>query len=117
MAWAVAKSKPFFIGGRSIEIQAAAPLTRKLVGFTIDDERAPTPEECHLVIRRGEIVGRVTSVVRSPTLGKVVGLAYVAPDQAKPDTIFEIEIGRRRPIEARVVSYPFHDPENKRQEM
>jgi len=117
MAWAVAKSKPFFIGGRSIEIQAAAPLIRKLVGFTIDDDRAPTPEECHLVIRRGEIVGRVTSVVRSPTLGKVVGLAYVAPDQAKPDTIFEIKLGPRRLIEARVVPYPFHDPENKRQEM
>ncbi len=92
-------------------------LTRKLVGFTLDDPADPVPEECHLVIRDGTIVGRVTSAVRSPNLERVVGLAYVAADQAKPDTRFDIKVQGGRVIQGRVVPYPFYDPENKRQEM
>src|SRR5690606_37959729 len=33
MAWAINRKKPFFVGGRSIEIQMRRGLTRKLVGF------------------------------------------------------------------------------------
>ncbi|MBX6323095.1 MAG: FAD-dependent oxidoreductase, partial [Rhodospirillaceae bacterium] len=117
MGWAIARNKPFFIGGRSIEIQAGRPLKRRLVGFTLDDPAAPVPEECHLVVRDAAIVGRVTSAVRSPTLDKVIGLAYVAPDQAEPGKTFTIKIGGGRLIEARVSATPFYDPENKRQEM
>jgi sarcosine oxidase subunit alpha len=117
MPWAVAKTKPFFVGGRSSAIMAKMPLTRKLVGFTLDDPALPCPEECHLVIREGEIVGRVTSAVRSPNLGKVVGLAYVHPDDAKPDARISIKVDGGRMIEGRVVPIPFYDPESKRQEM
>ncbi len=117
MGWAIAKNKPFFIGGRSIEIQGSKALTRKLVGFIVDDKSAPVPDECHLVIHRGEIVGRVTSAVRSPTLDATVGLAYVAPAQATPDTQFEIKVAGGRMIRGRVISPPFYDPDNKRQAM
>ena len=48
------------------------------------DPAAPAPKECHLVIRDGAIAGRVTSAVRSPALGQVVGLAYLPPDLAAP---------------------------------
>jgi sarcosine oxidase subunit alpha len=117
MPWAVAKTKPFFVGGRSSQIMAKMPLLRKLVGFTLDDPSLPCPEECHLVIRDGEIVGRVTSAVNSPNLGKVVGLAYVHPDDAKPDAKIAIKIDGGRMIEARVVALPFYDADSKRQEM
>jgi sarcosine oxidase subunit alpha len=117
MPWAIAKTKPFFVGGRSTRIMAKMPLTRKLVGFTLDDPSLPCPEECHLVIRAGEIVGRVTSAAQSPDLGKVVGLAYVHPDDAKPDAKIAIKIDGGRMIEARIVALPFYDPESKRQEM
>ena len=117
MGWAIAKSKPYFMGGRSIAIQMAKPLTRKLVGFTVDDHSAPVPEECHLTIRGKEITGRVTSAVRSPALGRTIGLAYVAPDQAAHGSTFDIRIGGGRMIQGRVVPIPFYDPENKRQEM
>jgi sarcosine oxidase subunit alpha len=117
MAWAVAKAKPFFVGGRAIEAQMRSPLKRKLVGFTLDDPDGPVPEECHLVIREGTIVGRVTSAVRSPSVNKVVGLAFVAGDQAEPGTLFDIRIGGGRMIQGRVSPIPFYDPENKRQEM
>ena len=59
----------------------------------------------------------MTSIVHSPTLNKPIGLAFVAPDQAEPDHIFSIKDHDGRMIEARVVSTPFYDPENKRQEL
>jgi sarcosine oxidase subunit alpha len=117
MAWALAKNKPYFMGGRSIEIQRRSGLTRKLVGFTLDDPNAPVPEECHLVLRGQEIVGRVTSAVISPSVGRVVGLAYVHPEQAEIGKTFDIKVAGGRIIQGRVVPIPFYDPENKRQEM
>ena len=117
MGWAIGKNKPYFMGGRSVEIQNRSGLTRKLVGFTLDDPNAAVPEECHLVVRGQEILGRVTSAVISPSLGRVVGLAYVAPDQAEPDKTFDIKVAGGRIVQGRVVKIPFYDPENKRQEM
>src|SRR5215813_9778406 len=117
MAWAIAKTKPYFMGGRSIAIQTARPLMRKLVGFTLEDPAAPTPEECHLTVRGQEITGRITSAVRSPSLDKVIGMAYVAPDQAVEGTNFDIKIAGGRLIKGKVVKLPFYDPETKRQEM
>jgi sarcosine oxidase subunit alpha len=117
MEWALAKKKPFYIGKRAVDMQIAKGLTRKLVGFVINDPAAPSPKECHLVIRDGDIAGRVTSVTRSPTLGKVLGLAYVPPDLAEPGKRFEIRIDGGRMVTAETVPVPFYDPENKRQEM
>ena len=69
------------------------------------------------MIRNGTITRRVTSAVRSPTLGRVIGLAYVAPDQAEPGSRFQIRIERGEIIQAEVVRVPFYDPENRRQEL
>lgn len=117
MAWAVARKKPYFVGMRSIAIQLANGLERKLVGFTLIEADAPTPKECHLVIRDGEITGRVTSCAHSPVLDKVIGLAYVTPDQSEIGNRFEIKIDQGRMIAAQVTAMPFYDPDGKRQEM
>jgi sarcosine oxidase subunit alpha len=69
------------------------------------------------VIRNDAIVGRVTSAVLSPSLDRIVGLAYVAPDQAEPGSSFDIRIGGGRIIQGRVVKLPHYDPDGKRQEM
>ena len=117
MTWAIARKKPFFVGERALAIQMRRPLARKLVGFTLTDASAPMPEECHLVVRDGEITGRVTSAAYSPILDRVIGLAYVAPEQAEPGRRFAIRAGGGRMIEGQVVVVPHYDPENKRQEM
>jgi sarcosine oxidase subunit alpha len=117
MEWALAKKKPFYVGKRSIEMQAAKGITRKLVGFTLAGSEGAMPKECHLVIRDGTIAGRVTSVVRSPSLGKVIGLAYLPPDLAEPGRRFEIRVDGGTMAAAEVVATPFLDPENKRQEL
>ena len=118
MAWAIARNKPFFVGGRAIEIQAARPLGRKLAGFTLSDPRAPMPEESHLTLDdEGEITGRVTSVARSPTLERVIGLAMVSPDQAQLGARFAIKTAPNHFVEAKTVRLPFYDRNNRRQEV
>lgn len=113
--WAVAMDKPFFVGQRSLKALAGRPLKQRLVGFRLEDDTGPRPLESHLVIQDGEIAGRVTSVTESPTLKAVIGLAYVAPALAEPDTAFEIRVAGGRMIRARVVKTPFYDPGNTRQ--
>lgn len=117
MTWAISRKKPYFVGKRSIDMQVAGGVERKLVGFTLVDGAAPAPKECHLVIRDGEITGRVTSAAHSPGLDKVIGLAYVAADQAEVGTRFEIRVDGGRMVAGEVVKLPFYDPEGKRQEM
>ena len=117
MAWAIARKKPYFVGMRSIAIQHANGIERQLVGFTLADPEAPAPKECHLVVRDGTITGRVTSCGYSHALGKVIGLAYVHPDQAAAGSRFEIKIEQGRMIPAQVAALPFYDPDGKRQEM
>ncbi|CAH2601095.1 Sarcosine oxidase alpha subunit [Rhodovastum atsumiense] len=115
LAWAVGRKKVDFIGKAAMDALEAKPPARRLVGFELTDAAAPGPAENHLVIRGGDIVGRVTSVARSPTLGRVIGLAFVAPDQAEPGSLFQIRGPRGVMIEARVVPTPFYDPDNARQ--
>jgi sarcosine oxidase subunit alpha len=117
MEWALAKKKSFYVGKRSIDMQAAKGITRKLVGFTVTDSAAPTPKDCHLIIRNGAIVGRITSVVKSPTLGKVVGLAYLPLDMTDTGHRFEIRVDGGTMVSAEVVPTPFYDPDNARQDL
>jgi sarcosine oxidase subunit alpha len=119
MAWAVKDDKPFFIGQRSLRIIHRRSLKRILVGWTLDreltDNEAKRPKECHLIIENGEIVGRITSVTRSPTLNQVLGLAFVAPDRSNPGTPFNIRLDDGTEVQGTVVTTPFYDPEGKRQ--
>ncbi len=115
MVWAIAKKKPFFVGGRSVELRARRPMARKLVGFTV--ESGPAPSESNLVLRRGEMAGFVTSVAHSPSLGKTVGMAYIPPEDAEPGRSFQVKLDNGAMIDAQVVPLPFYDPDNARQEM
>jgi sarcosine oxidase subunit alpha len=117
MAWAIAKRKPFFVGGRSIDLRLRQPMKRKLVGFTIEQGGAAAPDESNVVLRGGEIVGFVTSVTRSPALGKVIGLAYAHPDDAELGTTIRIKLDSGQVVDAVVASPHFYDPDNARQEM
>lgn len=114
LEWAVAKGKPFFTGQRAIEVQARRPLTRRLVGFTLPPD-APVPPECVLVIRKGEIAGRVTSAAYSEVCGAVVGLAYVHPADAEPGARFTIKLEDGSTVDAAVTKPPFYDSANERQ--
>ncbi|MDH3451334.1 MAG: aminomethyltransferase family protein, partial [Gammaproteobacteria bacterium] len=117
LQWAISRRKPFFVGRRSIDEVDKRPLTRKLAGFTIDDPAAPIPQESHLVLDGGRMNGRVTSCYYSPALGKPIGLAYMAPQQAQVGNVVTIRSEGGALVDAHVVALPFYDPRNSRQEM
>ena len=114
LRWAIAKKKPFFVGAKSVEILSKAPLERKLVGFELG-ATAPQPKEGHLVIRDGDIVGSVTSCEYSPTLNKIIGLAYVHPADSASGAELLIRTDNAVHVHAHVADTPFYDPGNARQ--
>jgi sarcosine oxidase subunit alpha len=116
MNWALKMDKPFFIGQRSLAIQAKKPLRQTLAGFTLpEDFSDEAPQECQLVIAEGEIAGRVTSVAFSPVLRRFIGLAFVRPEMNQPGAKFFIRLASGREIAADIAATPFYDPENTQQ--
>jgi sarcosine oxidase subunit alpha len=115
-AWAVKMDKPFFVGQRSLAIIAKSPLRQQLVGFALEPGRRVGIKECHLIIRGGDIAGRVTSVGQSPTLGRTIGLALVTPAAAK-DATLNIRIDDGVQVMAPVVPLPFYDAAGARQKI
>lgn len=116
LSWAVKHDKPFFVGQRSLQIVDAQPHKQQLVGFALPHGFSGTaPSECHLIIDGGQIAGRVTSIAYSPTLGRYIGLAYVAPALAAPGTTIKIRITSGALVDAEVVRTPFYDPDHIKQ--
>ncbi len=116
LGWAIGKKKPFFVGKRSVEIVMARKQTRKLVGFKIPLGKVK-PKEGHLTFNGDEVSGNVTSCEYSPTIGAVIGMAYVRIDQASVGDSFHIGVGGSEKVTCTVVELPFYDAESKRQEM
>ena len=116
MAWAVKMDKPFFVGQRSLRILEKQAQVQVLAGFTLADDAAGMPKECHLVIHGGEIAGRITSIAHSPTLGRVIGLALVAPALVSTGR-FRIRIDGGKAVEAIVTPAPFYDQQGARQKI
>jgi aminomethyltransferase len=67
---------------------------RKLVGFELPGGRIA--REKASVFFKGEHVGKVTSGTKSPTLGKVIAMAYVPRALADEKTGWEVEVGGKR---------------------
>jgi sarcosine oxidase subunit alpha len=107
-------AKPLFIGGAALQAHLERGLSRKLVGFTLDGD-GQVPKECHLVIEKNEIVGRVTSCAHSAALDAVIGLAYVHPQQSDVGQTFTVRTDGGVLVTARVVALPFYDLKNDRQ--
>jgi aminomethyltransferase len=69
------------------------------------------------VFRDGVQVGRASSTTWSPTLKKMIALATVARDAARPGTALQMEMTvdhKRRDVGATVTKLPFFDPPRKR---
>jgi sarcosine oxidase subunit alpha len=113
--WAVRMAKPFFVGQRSLRILQARGPRQVLVGIEITSAGS-MPRESHLLIRGGDIAGRVTSIVRSHTLGKAIGLAMVAPEIAAGAAELSIRGDGGEMIAAKIVPTPFYDPQHQRQQ-
>lgn len=99
-----------FVGREALERIRAAHLAREpgrrvLVGLVGDGRRAARQGDA--VLLDGQEVGRVTSGLPSPTLGRPIALAIVDPAAAEVGTGVEADVrGRREPFT--VVERPFY---------
>jgi len=96
----VALDKGEFVGRSVLADQKANGTSRKLAAFNMTDRSAP-PRPGYPVWSTGadaKAIGTVVSGTQSPLLGLGIGMAYVPPGFAKPNTAIEIEIrGKRYP--------------------
>ncbi len=75
------------------------------------------PAEAAQIVRTGtnEIIGRITSSRRSPTLGRSICLGQVAPEASTPGAVVTVVMLDGRRITARVMEHHAHfDPEGER---
>jgi aminomethyltransferase len=82
--------------GRSVLVgQKTSGVKKKLVAFKMTDKSAP-PRPHYPIWANSASVGIVTSGTQSPSLNLGIGMGYVSPEFAKPDTKIEIEIRGKR---------------------
>jgi 4-methylaminobutanoate oxidase (formaldehyde-forming) len=118
LGFAVAWDKPGGFLGRDALLRARGrPPGRRLVGLALDDPGLLLLGN-EPVWRDGAMVGRVTSAAFGHTLGRSVGLGYVAcPGGVTAEWLaagrFAVEIARSRHA-ARASLTPFYDPANAR---
>jgi aminomethyltransferase len=102
----VSLDKGEFNGRSVLAEQKANGVKKKLVAFKMTDKSAP-PRPHYPIWANGANVGEVTSGTQSPSLGFGIGMGYVPPEFAKPDTKIEIEIRGKR-FAAVVVPKPIY---------
>jgi len=105
LAWVVRFNKAEFIGRAALLRQRADGVQRRLVGFTLTEPGIA--RQGHSIFHGSDRVGSVTSGTKSPTLGKAIGLGYVASDWKEVGTKLGIDI-RGRVVGAEVVPLPFY---------
>ncbi|MDR0745076.1 MAG: glycine cleavage system aminomethyltransferase GcvT [Mediterranea sp.] len=94
-----------FINRPALEKQKNEGTVRKLIGFEMIDRGIPR-QGYAIVDSNDDRVGVVTSGTMSPTRKVGIGMGYVKPGYAKPDTELYIDV-RGRKQKVRVVRLPF----------
>jgi aminomethyltransferase len=123
--------KQRFVGQQALRIEAKRGPAKQITGIEIDwteveqcfeavglppsvspiASRIPVP-----VYANGAQIGKATSTTWSPLLKKMIALATIERDFAKPGTQIEVEItveAVRHRVRARVAKTPFYNPKHK----
>jgi len=104
LGWITKFSKDFT--SRAIfEKQKAEGVKKKLVGFTMIDKGIPR-HGYEICDKDGNNIGVVTSGTQSPSLGKAIGMGYVAIGSSSIDSEIYIKV-RDKLLKATVVKMPF----------
>jgi len=102
-----------FIGQEALRRIAEAGPRRRLVGVEIEGEPLDLNMIKWPVEVEGRCIGRVTSAVHSPRLGRNIGYAMVPIGHAAQGTDLTVRIAPGDARAARVVAMPFVDPEKR----
>jgi len=124
-------NKNNFVGQQALMREAKRRSEKQIVGLEVDwieverhYEAAGLPPAVSAIASRvavpvfkdGKQIGKATSTTWSPVLKKMIGLATLQSEFAKPGSHVDIEItveAVRHRVGARVVKTPFYNPKNK----
>ncbi len=107
--WTIAWDKPFIGREALLKVKLEKP-ARLLVGLEMVEKAVP--REHYDVAVNGQVVGHVTSGMKSPTLDKFLAMAYVPAEHSALGTRLDV-IVRGQPKAAVVVKRPFYKPKYK----
>jgi aminomethyltransferase len=94
-----------FVGREALQAASAETPDKLLVGLVITGRGIA--RHGYPVLAGDRRTGVVTSGTHSPTIGKPIAMAYVAPTDAAPGTLLAVEV-REQPVSAEVVPLPFY---------
>lgn len=106
LGWITKLAKEDFVNQANLKAQKEKGLSKKLVGFVLDDKR-PARQGYTILNEDGEQIGEVTSGTKSPSLGKCIGMGYVDIAFSKKETTIYIDV-RGKHLKATVVRPPFY---------
>ncbi|MCC6458433.1 MAG: glycine cleavage system aminomethyltransferase GcvT [Caldilineaceae bacterium] len=110
LGWTISWNKEF-IGRQALLKTKLEQPQRLLIGFEMIDRAVP--REHYPIAVNNQIVGHVTTGMKSPTLDKFLGLGYVPRQLSALGTEIEILI-RDVPKRAKIVKRPFYAPRYKK---
>ena len=105
LGWITKFSKDFIASDKLAEIKAAG-VSRKLIGFIMEDRGIPR-SHYPIVNSAGEVIGEVTSGTSSPSMGMGIGMGYVKTDSAALGTEIFIQV-RNKNLKARIEKFPLY---------
>ncbi|MEN8248914.1 MAG: glycine cleavage system aminomethyltransferase GcvT [Bacteroidota bacterium] len=103
LGW-ITKFTKEFTNSDALKQQKETGITKKLVGFIMEDKGIPR-HDYELENEEGKIIGKVTSGSQSPMLSVGIGLGYVEKEYSSPDTIIYVAV-RKRKLKASVAKLP-----------
>lgn len=104
LGW-ITKFTKEFTNSENLAAQKAAGITRKLVGFEMVDKGIPR-HDYKITDADGNEIGIVTSGTQAPTLGKAIGMGYIAKAHSSEGAEVFIQV-RDKALKATVVKVPF----------
>jgi sarcosine oxidase subunit alpha len=115
LTWAVGKSKPDYVGKRSLDRASMKSADRKhLVGLRTKDPRVVLEEGAQVAVKAGqkppmELIGHVTSSYASSVLGHSIALGLVAGGRTRLGQTLYVPMPGGE-LEVEVTSPVFYDP-------
>jgi aminomethyltransferase len=106
LGWLTKLNKGDFVGREALVKQKEQGLTRRLVGFTVDDGRS-IARHGYPVYSDGKPSGDVKSGTMSPSLNVPIGTAYLPIAGTKEGSKLEVDVRGKR-VAATVVKPPFY---------
>jgi aminomethyltransferase len=106
LGWITKLKKPAVFNGQDwMTKQKEAGLTKKLVGFTMQERRVP--RHGYLIMDENDTeIGVVTSGTQAPSLDIPIGMGYVPTSHAAVGSKVYIQVGKKN-LEATVCNIPF----------